>query len=687
MITTQLREIALEQIEPSGTNPRKDFTSAAAVAYLQNLAGTIRTHGVLQPALVRLQYCVGEKTHAGIVAARRFEDGPQVRFVLVCGECRLRASALAERATLPCIVRELTDDDAREAQTIENLQRRDISPLEEAQGFADMLELRDDAGKPRYTVAALAERIGHAVGYVYKRCELLKLPDTAKAALADGKLTAKVAQLITVLPTPDLRERFTTEILRPEFEEGPLSYSSAMRVRTEKFTVPLAGAPFKLTDAELLPAAGACAACPKMSGNLGEEWENGERGRRKGDKLCLDPTCHRAKLAALLQRQTAAEVAKGKTLLSEAETAAIYPPEFVDGLMAPESRFAEIGHKPEPHLLKKEVVKPPTWSRLIEDAEEKTGAKLPRFLARDQGHVVRELVDVKAAMALIEKAGEPIFRGSDGPRPAADAAWKAEQKAAKERAALARTVALAQLDAVGENVDAGPALRWLAPLLAREVRTPAGALLLCQRHGKDYAGDDGVKAFADLAALAKKLAAGGEPPAVARFVVEAALADALGAPVPPTDDTAELCAAYGLDPSVIAKAAKAKAKAAATPPKPAKLTLAEIETKVRELRRAKTSDAEIRTALKLGKGALAKLLKKIDGEEAAATATNDPKILKQWVMARAGGMSDKEIARSYKVSVADVAGALGTGDKPARPPKKAKATKAKTVRQKKGGAK
>jgi ParB family transcriptional regulator, chromosome partitioning protein len=136
-----VRDIPLNRIQESKTNPRRTFDETK----LTELAGNIRRHGVLQPVLVR-----------------PLPGGQDGFFELVAGARRYRASRIAGRETIPASVRELTDTECLELQLIENLQRADVHELDEARGYAALMQLRPDT----YTVETLAGKIGRSEKYV-----------------------------------------------------------------------------------------------------------------------------------------------------------------------------------------------------------------------------------------------------------------------------------------------------------------------------------------------------------------------------------------------------------------------------------------------------------------------------------------------------------------------------------------
>src|SRR6266436_4499081 len=160
---SSIQDIPIAKIRESKTNPRRFFDEAK----LAELAENIRQHGVLQPVLVRPL----PEREAGT-------------YELVAGTRRYRASKLAKRESIPATVRELTDAQALELQVIENVQRVDVHPLDEAQGYAALIELQPDT----YTVESIAARVGRSPAYVNGRLRLIQLIPEAKQAFYEAKL-------------------------------------------------------------------------------------------------------------------------------------------------------------------------------------------------------------------------------------------------------------------------------------------------------------------------------------------------------------------------------------------------------------------------------------------------------------------------------------------------------------------
>lgn len=159
------REVAIGQIRPYANQPRKYFDEER----IEELAQSIRQKGILQPLLVRT-----------------VEGG----YELIAGERRWRAAKLAELTTVPVIVREVADREQLELALVENLQRADLDPIEEAQGFAELME--------RFTLTQeeVADHVGRSRSAVANSLRLLKLPDKVQEALRSGAVTVGHAKVL-----------------------------------------------------------------------------------------------------------------------------------------------------------------------------------------------------------------------------------------------------------------------------------------------------------------------------------------------------------------------------------------------------------------------------------------------------------------------------------------------------------
>ena len=162
--------IPLVKIEPNRAQPRRVFEEES----LQELENSIRLHGVLSPITVRAA-----------------ENG---YYQIIAGERRWRSARRAGLETIPAMVIEADDQTMMELAMIENLQREDLNPIEEAEGFRSLI---DDFGM---TQDAAAERVGRSRSAVTNSLRLLSLPDEVRAMIVDGTLTAGHARAVLSLP-------------------------------------------------------------------------------------------------------------------------------------------------------------------------------------------------------------------------------------------------------------------------------------------------------------------------------------------------------------------------------------------------------------------------------------------------------------------------------------------------------
>jgi ParB family chromosome partitioning protein len=165
------REVPIEFVGRNPRNPRRYFDESE----LQDLASSIRQHGIVQPVVVRT------------IADNRFE--------IIAGERRWRAAQLAGLIEIPVIIRDVDDRTALEIAIVENVQRSDLNPLEEAMGYELLIA---DHG---YTQNDLGEIIGKSRSHVANSLRLLKLPEPVREMLASGTLSAGHARAL--IPTSD----------------------------------------------------------------------------------------------------------------------------------------------------------------------------------------------------------------------------------------------------------------------------------------------------------------------------------------------------------------------------------------------------------------------------------------------------------------------------------------------------
>jgi ParB family transcriptional regulator, chromosome partitioning protein len=186
--STGVRRIPVDRVEPNPSQPRMTFDEAA----LAELAASVKEHGVLQPVLVRPH-----------------PTDPH-RYQIVAGERRWRASRAAGLHEIPALIEQLDDDTALEIALIENLQREDLSPLEEAVMYDRMVS---DHG---YSVRRLAQKIGKDKGYVENRLRLADAPTEIKQLVSLRKDTVSHAYELLKVEDPRRRRRLAEQVASGE---------------------------------------------------------------------------------------------------------------------------------------------------------------------------------------------------------------------------------------------------------------------------------------------------------------------------------------------------------------------------------------------------------------------------------------------------------------------------------------
>jgi ParB family chromosome partitioning protein len=177
-----VRHVPIDRIESNPENPRLLFEETA----LDELAASIREHGVLQPILVRP---LGRE-----------------QYQLVAGERRWRAARRAGLETVPALIEELDDDTALEIAVIENLQREDLSPLEEAAMYDKMVT------EHGYSIRKLAQKLGKDKGYLENRLRLADAPEEIRALVSVRKDTLSHAYELMKVQDPKKRKRLAAQV-------------------------------------------------------------------------------------------------------------------------------------------------------------------------------------------------------------------------------------------------------------------------------------------------------------------------------------------------------------------------------------------------------------------------------------------------------------------------------------------
>lgn len=295
---TDIRPISLAALQLSQTPAQKERRAHFDKTKLEELAESIKGVGVLQPIVVR---------------PSPFREVEEELFEVVAGERRVEASKLAGLQEILASIRELDDHQVAKIQLIENLQREDVHPIAEAEGYDELLK------KHSYTIEQLAAEVGKSKAYVYARIKLLALDHTCRLAFYRGELNASTALLIARIPGPVQRQA-CIDITSPQYRDEPMSYREAAEHIQRKFMLRLGDAPFPTGDAELLPKAGACGPCPKRTGNQPELFAD-----IKGADVCIDPNCFKLKREAFAKAQIQEAKVSGQKVITGKEAKQIAP--------------------------------------------------------------------------------------------------------------------------------------------------------------------------------------------------------------------------------------------------------------------------------------------------------------------------------------------------------------------------
>ncbi len=243
----QIQNIPLGNIKPDPEQPRKTFNKDA----LQQLSESIEEHGVLQSITVRQL------------------NG---HYVIVMGERRYRASKLAGKKTIPCIVRTYEDNDVLEVQIIENLQRQDVETTEEAEAIAYLRE--------KYTPTEIAKRLGRTDNFIRQRLKLAGLIEGFKHFVRIGEMTISLGVGVALFEPEEQQMMFET--MGEDFNAHQINRM------IKDLTFDLEKASFDITDKKLVPKAGSCVECPFNAANQGNLFGDGKM-------VCTKAVCFETK--------------------------------------------------------------------------------------------------------------------------------------------------------------------------------------------------------------------------------------------------------------------------------------------------------------------------------------------------------------------------------------------------------
>ncbi len=406
--------IPIGDIDESPTQPRRAFRG------LDELAEQIKLRGVLQAPTARPS------------------PTTSARYELVFGARRFRAAKLAGLTEFPLVVRGLSDDEVLEIQIVENSQREDIHPLEEADGYRSLHE------KHGYSAEEIAARVGKPLATVRQRLKLCALLPAAREAFLADKFTTGVALALARIPHADLQaEAFCAVLDRNEhqhepseaLERRPITLQDVSWELRSDYMLVLEKAPFDRTDPDLVAGAPDCGSCPKRTGNQRDLFAD----IAAKDDLCTDAKCFASKKDAAWEKREAAAKAKGLKVLTDKQASKVFSP-YSGGHLAHGSGFVDLAEK--------------TYS----DGAAKTNRALlgkcdvPIVVARDADGRAHELVAEDDFRRVAKAAGTSVPSSSSRRANEATAA----DKARRAREAKARLTAEAELMSIVNHLAHDP---------------------------------------------------------------------------------------------------------------------------------------------------------------------------------------------------------------------------------------
>ena len=296
MTTDQFAILPCNVIVASRSN-RTDFDPTA----LAELGDDIAARGVLSPIRVRPL----PASRLADTFENRTKGDPLPTHEIVFGERRWRACNLKGLATIPALISDMTDAEALEAQLVENLQREDLKAVDEARGLEQLMK------HSGLTIDELAAKIKKSRRHVYNRLQLLSLASAPALALRKGEIDASRALLIAGIPNEGQQIKALGYAMKEDYYGAIPSVRGLQNHIRDVYMLPLANAKFDTASTTLLPAAGACPACPKRTGAKPDLFAD-----EKSKDLCIDSNCYHAKEQAHSAEQVAAAQAKGQTVIA-----------------------------------------------------------------------------------------------------------------------------------------------------------------------------------------------------------------------------------------------------------------------------------------------------------------------------------------------------------------------------------
>lgn len=491
--------VDFEQLHRSATNPRKRFLPQP----LKELAENILKWGVQTRLHVRpskeepgkFEIIAGERRHRALEIAMQMVESQE--------DAGIQIQRLMQ---VPVKVTDWNDDEVIDFQLIENVQREDLTPLEEADSFAQMVK----RGK---SVEDIASHINREANYIYRALKWARLPDLAREAFERGILKKELATMIARVPDEKMRLRATLELvffphdlveddeeiekcskdawayLKDEAEAiEPMSVKDAREQMARHYMKSLKGAPFKLEDDELMPVerdaagerlcGGACSDCPFRTGNnqlfageMGHGKSNGRKmnGRAEGidENTCTNPPCFRTKMSRLWERTKAEAGEKGVVVLEPEKEDEIfyhsshirYGSPYVDLNEKPSRDLVDTGSGDDDEDDEEAEKKLPTWKKLLKNVE------VQRFVTLDRDGVPHTLVKRDVAITAVNERAKASGEASifskaskSGNRPSSETYQQQLKKQQEEKKRGQRAFAFAlenlRMSVTEKGVDA-----------------------------------------------------------------------------------------------------------------------------------------------------------------------------------------------------------------------------------------
>lgn len=277
--------------------PRKRFDRDK----MAELTASIAADGVHEPILVRP--LPASRLQDSFLDRKRGQKLPTHE--LISGERRWRASKTAGKATIPARCKRYTDEQVVRIQMVENVQREDLHPMEEAEGYAHMMTVL------KITADQVADEVGTSRATVYARMKLLDLCEAARTAFYAEQIDQSRALVIARIPDEALQLRALAAATRADWQGNLPNFRTFQRWTQHNLMLRLDTARFKITDLTLVPDAGSCKDCPKRTGAAPTLFDDVD-----SPDVCTDPKCFHAKQAVHDEAQLDQARAKGQTIIT-----------------------------------------------------------------------------------------------------------------------------------------------------------------------------------------------------------------------------------------------------------------------------------------------------------------------------------------------------------------------------------